>query len=265
MDWLNFHELLCDAAGIRPFGNERNALLPDHIATRFAALPLTLGRHPDKHPEFLQPLATLLVNHCRSKCKDAKDRVFSLLGLVNSDERRLLSRFFPDYTMHVDVVRIVTLAHLMQYGRLEDPELRNITPNSDDIFRGLGLTSRSVEQRRRLIDQAKEFDYLDSWEPGQFSSVLESGMLHFPIGTEDAVEDESLEECPGIGTMWAGEVGMQEMLTPWGNGVWPESTWAEESNSEGKCCSKMLKMLFVLLILGAVGYFLAIGKSFRST
>ena len=264
MDWVDFQEILCRKAGIMQFGNEHTAILPDQMATLYAAMPLTLGRHPDKHPEFLQPLAALLVTHGRSECSDPRDRVFALLGLVESDERRLLSRFFPDYTMHMDVVRIVTLAHLMQYGYLTDPKLRNITPKSDGIFRGLGVPSKSLAQRRRLIDQAKRMDYLDTWEPGALSLALGSSILEFPVRTEDEVVDETLEGIMGMGTMWTDEMRTRETPTSWGHDGRAESAWADESHSGGKCCSKMLKVVF-FLVLGAVSYYYAMWKRYAST
>jgi hypothetical protein len=161
MDWMDFQELLRDNARIVHPDAELIGVLPDAKVASFAALPLTLGRHPDKHPEFLQPLADLLVSHRRSKCKDSRDRVFALLGLISIDERRLLSRFFPDYTMNEDVVWTITLAHLTQYASLEDPKLQKLTPESDDIFLPLGVGSKS--RRKMLLDRADSFDYLGEW------------------------------------------------------------------------------------------------------
>ncbi|RYP58046.1 hypothetical protein DL769_009140 [Monosporascus sp. CRB-8-3] len=203
IDWTLFHELLCRNANIAPFGDEHITVLPDDKAASFAALPLTLGRHPDKHPEFLLPLYDLLVSHRRSVCKDPRDRVFALLGLVSVDERQLLSRFFPDYTMDENVVRLVVLAHLMQYGVLENPKLRNLTPDSEDIFLGLGVGSKL--QRKRLLDQADRFAYFCDWRPGQLSQALAAGdILGLQMGADEYEVGET-SVGTSVGETWMGD------------------------------------------------------------
>ncbi|KAF3023606.1 hypothetical protein E8E14_012259 [Neopestalotiopsis sp. 37M] len=137
-----------------------------------AALPLTYGRHIDKHPEFLQPLYHLLIEHRRSQCSDPRDKVFGLLGLVTVDERRLLELYFPNYELSEEDVLIITLAHLTQYGPLvtslrdQDP----ITSQSTDLFEALGV--RSLAKRERLLRRASELDYI-----GRMSGIQRSQML----------------------------------------------------------------------------------------
>lgn len=162
--------MLCEEAGVEQFGNRYDG----NLTNGYAVLPLVMGRHPDKHPELLQPLQDLLVNHHRSQCKDPRDRVFALLGLITSDERGLLGRFFPDYTMVEDHVLIITLAHLIQFGPLipEQQHLDAISADSDDLFLGLGV--RSKERRALLLRRAAKIDYLDSWSGPDLSRVLAS-------------------------------------------------------------------------------------------
>ncbi|KAH6880736.1 heterokaryon incompatibility protein-domain-containing protein [Thelonectria olida] len=216
MDWMDFQELLCRNARIEQFGDEHLGVLPDGKAATFAAVPLTLGRHVDKHPEFLQPLANLLVTHHRSQCKDPRDRVFSLLGLVETDERALLNRFFPDYTLEENVVWIITLAHLMQYGSLENPELKDLTPNSEDIFRGLGIGSKI--QRKKLLGQVDMIDYLGEWRPGELPQIIESHIRDLQLRVN---EDE---------------VGVEEI-------------WTEEADCGGTCGTRLLKGVIIILVI----------------
>ena len=117
-----------------------------------AALPLVMGRHPRKHPEFRLPLYSLLINFRRSKCGDQRDRIFALSGLINLDERCLLQRFFPDYSLNHEDVAAIALAHLMQFDR------KDITLQSDDISLGLGIEWQA--QKKRLLHRAERFDYL---------------------------------------------------------------------------------------------------------
>jgi len=117
-----------------------------------------MGRHVDKHPEILQPLCDLLIDNYKSKCKDPRDRVFALLGLISLDEREILSIYFPDYSIMEDYVLIITLAHLTQFPALSRMERGgvNITPDSEELFLGLGAELKP--QRRMLLRRAKRLD-----------------------------------------------------------------------------------------------------------
>lgn len=157
IDWQQFKEDLCRHAGVNEFSDVLDT--GNNIAVdSTSALPLVMGRHIDRHPEFLQPLHGLLVKHRRSRCKNPRDRVFALLGLIPLDDRAMLQRFFPDYTLSEESVVIITLAHLLQFkgSGYDDP---SIGPDSEDLFLGLGIESR--KPRERLLKRAMDFDYLD--------------------------------------------------------------------------------------------------------
>lgn len=160
INWQEFQSMLSCEAGIKQF-YDANSYVPKGDPTRsFAALPLVMGRHVDRHPEFLQPLCDLLVDHHKSECKDPRDRVFALLGLIPFDEREILNVYFPDYSITEDHVLILTLAHLTQFPA-ESRMQRNgvkITPDSEELFLGLGVGLKS--QRIRLLRRADELDYL---------------------------------------------------------------------------------------------------------
>jgi hypothetical protein len=172
IDWLEFQTRLCNEARIEQFSDEYDSNPRNDIPGSYGALPLIMGRHPDKHPETLQPLHNLLINHRRSKCKDPRDRVFALLGLIPPDERGALGRFFPDYAMTEDHVFIITLAHLTQFSSLIWTQLNRepITPDSEELF--LGLEVESKARRRKLLRRAKDFDYLDDGPPSGLLQVL---------------------------------------------------------------------------------------------
>ena len=114
VDWEFFKELLGRTTGDvqyldEDFDNTKST------SGSWAAWPLVAGRHPYKHPELAQPLYKLLISHGKSRCKDPRDRVFALLGLVTPDERLLLLRFFPDYDMDLDDVVLVALCHIQTH------------------------------------------------------------------------------------------------------------------------------------------------------
>jgi hypothetical protein len=194
INWLDFQEFLCREADINQF-YDANGNVPKGDGTRaLAALPLVMGRHMDKHPEILQPLCDLLIDHYKSKCKDPRDRVFALLGLISRDEREILSIYFPDYSITEDHVRIITLAHLTQFPALSRMQRggANITPGSEELFLGLGVGLKP--QRRRLLRRAKRLDYL-----ARFSSqeMLNSLAWHDEMeeyGGEDTDEEQEMSE-----------------------------------------------------------------------
>ncbi|SCO30852.1 uncharacterized protein FFMR_02053 [Fusarium fujikuroi] len=98
-------------------------------------------------------LQDLLEHHRRSRCGDQRDRVFSLLALVPSEEQEILRKFFPDYSLSIDQVLIITLAHLIQQARRKD--LTRVSLVSYDIFTGLGVDP-SLTSRARLLEKARK-------------------------------------------------------------------------------------------------------------
>ncbi|KAH8177870.1 hypothetical protein LIA77_02952 [Sarocladium implicatum] len=163
MDWLDFQDLVESGIdGTEYLRRQNNQGLGRPYRTRPSstkAEALVMSRHPDKFPEFLQPLQNLLIEHRASQCKDARDRVFAFLGLVTTDERRWLERFFPDYTLSQHQVQLIATAHVVQ-TRLLIPSSPNegITSNSTQFFKGLGVSSKT--EAAHLLRLADEIDYL---------------------------------------------------------------------------------------------------------
>lgn len=192
VDWQNFKDILCREADIDPY---RDAYINDISSadtSSYGALPLVMGRHPDRHPELLQPLYELLILHRRSKCKDPRDRVFALLGLIPLDDRANLGRFFPDYTLSEENVVIITLAHLLQANN------KRIDPDSEELFPGLGVELKGP--RGRLLKRAADFDYFDDNAPSSFPQMM-------------AWRDE-LEAAENVHLNWSDEIDMTETSRP---------------------------------------------------
>ena len=193
INWLDFQEFLCREASIEQF-YDANSDVPKGDGTReLAALPLIMGRHMDKHPEILQPLCDLLIDNHKSKCKDPRDGVFALLGLISLEGREILSIYFPDYSITEDHVLIITLAHLTQFlalSRLQRGGV-NITPDSEELFLGLGVRLRP--QRRRPLRRAKRLDYLARISSQEMLSSLAWDDEMEEYGGEDT--DEQQEIC----------------------------------------------------------------------
>jgi hypothetical protein len=205
MHWQDFQEMLCQEADIDVHRADHGNNIRQDVATSFRALPLVIGRRVDKHPAFLQPLSELLVNHHKAVCKDPRDRIFAMLGLVLREERALLSRFFPDYSMSEEHVLIITVAHLTQYSYLIRGD--RVGEDSEAISIGLGVESKG--RRRKLLRRARDFDYLGDWPPGAATSSLE-----FHESFKDYESEESFDNhrngygcdqlCPRIATCRSG-------------------------------------------------------------
>jgi hypothetical protein len=152
IDWSFFQDILGRKAGVemlsdRSYDAIRSA--PTHLQS---ALSLLVGRHPDRHPDMLLPLHELLIRHRGSQCKDPRDRVFSLLGLVTAEERGFLQRAFPDYALSHDVVVVIAIGHVKLFSIGE-------TIDFDLLFLGLGVDSK--ERTKKLLRVAEDFDYID--------------------------------------------------------------------------------------------------------
>lgn len=157
MDWYDFRNLLYHEEDIHDYDNIPDGSPPAAPPGAPAAVPLLMGRSFDRLPEVPQTLHVLLIQHRNSQCKDPRDRVFSLLGLVTELERHFLGRTFPDYTLSEQHVLIITVAHLTQY-RSSPASDEKVTTDSEELFRGLGVTSKA--QRRQLLRRAAGIDYI---------------------------------------------------------------------------------------------------------
>jgi Heterokaryon incompatibility protein (HET) len=150
--WLHFQDILGHETNVNFLSSEAYDTINNTATDLYAAVPLVMGRHIDRHPEILQPLHQLLVNHRKSQCKEPRDRVFALLGLIPLDERNLLERFFPDYEMSEDAIAVITLGHVALFS------LEKATLDSDQLFSGIGVNSKA--RKKKLLKLLKRFDYL---------------------------------------------------------------------------------------------------------
>ena len=166
VDWLFFQELLKRHAGTSGTGIDPYSAANKDIARSLPAFPLVMSRNPDRFPELPQPLYDLVINHGNAQCKDPRDRVFALLGLIPQDERTSLERFFPDYTLSPDNVVVIALGHLMDFS------MKRLTADSEDVFAGLGVKSRA--QRKKLLRRMEHFDYLGSDGNTSYLHTLEA-------------------------------------------------------------------------------------------
>jgi hypothetical protein len=189
IDWQDFQDVLGYETGENFLTSESYGTIKNTSANSYTAVPLIMGRHVDRHPEFLQPLHKLLINHRNSQCKDPRDRVFALLGLVTRDERGLLNRFFPDYRMSEDGVVVITLGHVAHFSLGEFP------PDSEQLFSALGIKSKV--RKKRLLKHLERFDYLGlgsaRWlqEEMDFWDSLEATQNEVLDQSEDADTSES--------------------------------------------------------------------------
>lgn len=158
MDWWDFRTLLGQKTGVYDVLSEDVNYAQSPYGS-WAAWPLITGRHPDKHPQMTQSLYKLLITHSKSECKDPRDRVFALLGLVTPDEKTLRGRFLPDYTMNEDNVVLIVICHV-QLGVI-NPQGESI--NMKRLLIALGVNS--VSRQRRLVRRSREYDYLGELPP----------------------------------------------------------------------------------------------------
>lgn len=161
-DASHLYEMLTSETGTfgtSAFLNDDYDRTSDAAAKQYAGASLILARNADMFPELGSSLYNLLIRHRRAQCKDRRDRVFALLSLLGAEEHGLLSRFLPNYALTAEQVVVIALAHMINHQSLDRVE---ITIDSDDIFQALGQEGgRAV--RRRLLAQAKQFDYYDDW------------------------------------------------------------------------------------------------------
>ncbi|KAI8627407.1 heterokaryon incompatibility protein-domain-containing protein [Xylariaceae sp. FL1651] len=188
--WQYFHDMLCTMAGIEEFYDTTREPPRGRGENALAAIPLITARHMDKYPENLQPLCDLLIDHSGAQCKDPRDRVFALLGLVARDERQVLNKCFPNYSLSVDHVRIMTLAHIMYFpgeSRMTRAGVE-ITADSEKLFLGLGVKSKS--ERSRLLRRAQAIGYLSPWMSSQVPDFLVDQDLEEEYGLVGSVEPQ---------------------------------------------------------------------------
>ncbi|KAL7624134.1 hypothetical protein AAE478_005691 [Parahypoxylon ruwenzoriense] len=150
------------------FHHEMYSRLSDRLRmisfNSFAAAPFLMARTDNLYPFTYHSLHVLIEKHCRTACKDPRDAVFALLGLVPHEERRLLIKFFPDYNIPEHHVRIIAVAHCRQ-----NPKSR-VWAYSREFFQGLGVEDDS--EMARIWRRSEKFNYLDDRPSGQMLEVL---------------------------------------------------------------------------------------------
>ncbi|KAI0399578.1 hypothetical protein F4802DRAFT_588771 [Xylaria palmicola] len=183
--WEHFREALSVEAGVDLFTYPEDSRTTEALdARKHGALPLLLARLPGDG--FTQrPLEELIIHHRHSQCKDPRDRVFALLGLLPSWERASLGRFFPNYSLSHDRVIIITLAHLGEVNGTP------VTIKSQKVFQGLGVESK--ERQRRLISAAKDCFYYLEYDNSVESDLSRAARARY-MGWYDELEFDQHEE-----------------------------------------------------------------------
>lgn len=153
IEWSLFQDILGNKAGVNLLSDTPQGAMFRAPTNLQPAVSLLVGRHPDRHPEFLLPLHELLLRHRRSECKDPRDRVFALLGLITTEERGFLERVFPNYTLSHEVVVIITLGHVKHFSVLAGE-----TIDFNQLILALGIESEG--RKETLLQRAERFDYL---------------------------------------------------------------------------------------------------------
>lgn len=185
-----FRDILIDKAGLDHKQSLQRPYISAELASQYKALPLVLGRHTDIDPIPQRSLYDLISQHRNSECKDPRDRVFSLLGLVDERERGLLGRVFPNYSLPKEIVWVLTLAHLTQYWSAAtiDAGLKKITASSDDIFLGLGLDDTGL--RTKLLREAELIDWFGEVDVQEVIAII-SHEIEF--STYDTFDPEPMD------------------------------------------------------------------------
>lgn len=130
---------------------------------------------------FKYRLHTLLILYRHAKCKDRRDRVFALLGLLRQKERQALERFFPDYSLEDDQVVVISLAHLMYFGHRTD---------SGNLYKAFRLSTN--DEKERLLVRARSFPYSDGLEDrSSINSYLTDSSGESENGDETDSSDET--------------------------------------------------------------------------
>ena len=128
--------------------------------------------------EIGQSLYDLLAGHASAQSTDPRDKIFALMGLVTYEEKSILERSFPNYSLSVETVIIVTLAHLTWFAG--DKPLR-------PVFRALRLDELGNVKLQRLLLVLERLDYLGEDSPAATAEL---------IAIDIAVSDEESLSTP---------------------------------------------------------------------
>lgn len=139
LPWANFIDML----GL-DVENESSSITAED--EQLAAMPFIISRDPN----YEQSLYDLLLAYRRSGCKDARDKVYSVLSLLCAEEREAMRPFFPDYSLNADSFVILSLAHIQQYCK------QQVSVRSNDLFEALGVVSHT--RRQKLLAAAETIE-----------------------------------------------------------------------------------------------------------
>lgn len=91
-----------------------------------------------------ESLRQLLIRFKDCDCSDDRDRIFALLSLLKADERAALGQYFPDYSLSMEAVVVISLAHIRRFS----DDYWNL--RFDLLFQSLGVTG-DLKRMRLLL------------------------------------------------------------------------------------------------------------------
>ncbi|KAK3699133.1 hypothetical protein LTR37_016607 [Vermiconidia calcicola] len=111
----------------------------------------------------------MLSYYQNSECKDERDKIFAILGVLDEEDRYVLEHIFPNYFMPPQRVQLLTLAYLvMKHGSALGQhsifhQTRSLAPAS------LGLPSR--EDLDHLLSKARSITQLRPYKRPHFWTI----------------------------------------------------------------------------------------------
>jgi hypothetical protein len=186
VDGRFFQELLSRAAGINLLSIQDDDLAEQSdLIRKWPALPMNVGRHIDRMPELYQPLYDLLIRHMNAQCKDPRDKVFALLGLVPREEKPFLLRNFPNYNLSMEQVNAITLSHVQSFA---------VGQPLEPIFEALRIPNG--RDRRRLLQILGRMDYMGTDDPAAEVALISTCLLpHMDEDPEAAIDQDVFDSA----------------------------------------------------------------------
>lgn len=182
-----FRDLLARAADMELLTVEIADLVQKlDLMRRWPALPLVIERHVDRYPDLHQPLYDLLAGHAYAQNTDPRDKVFALRGLLPSEERALLERSFPDYSLSEEQVKVVTLAHLKLFAG---------NRRCETIFRALRIDEAG--EIRRLLRIVERLDYIGADNPAAEAETIVT-IWHRHVEDDSGSLTTALQTCNSV-------------------------------------------------------------------
>lgn len=140
----------------RRMGDLHNHYKRDFVNKSVCEITELLSKSLENIP---MPLDDAIDRFCSQQCKDPRDKVYALQGIVMEEEQVLVDYHEPVHTVFMDVVQVLHVAYVTNFDQVADPssiyrgDNQRFAIAGNDLQNHLGILARELDLHDTIFDQ----------------------------------------------------------------------------------------------------------------